>query len=84
MAAREAMIQAPARIIGEWDSSAEGASDLESSGVGASLAERVLALLEWIGVTPMQDGGATGSVSDQISRLVLWPRKPGAGLVATN
>jgi hypothetical protein len=46
VAALEAVAQAPARAAGEGDSSAEGASGLESSGVGASLVERVLGVAE--------------------------------------
>jgi len=46
VAALEVAAQAPARAAVEGDSAAEGASDLESSGVGASLVERVLGVAE--------------------------------------
>jgi len=46
VAALEVAAQAPARAAGEGDSSVEGASGLESSGVGASLVERVLGAAE--------------------------------------
>jgi hypothetical protein len=50
VAALEVAAQAPARAAGEGDSAAEGASGLESSGVGASFVERVLgvAKTDWL------------------------------------
>jgi hypothetical protein len=46
VAAYEVAAQAPARVVAEEDSSAEGASGLESNGVGASFVERVLGAAE--------------------------------------
>lgn len=75
MAAQEVAAQAPARAVSEWDSSAEGASGLESSGVGASFVERVLGVAETNRCEPAWIGSVTGSVSDQTARLALGPTK---------
>jgi len=81
VAAQQVAAQAPARAAGDGDSSVEGASGLGSSGVGASLVEKVLGAAEtsWLRLARM--GGVTGSVSDQTSRLAQGPTTPGAGHV---
>lgn len=84
MAAQAAAVQAPARTVGKWDSSAEGVSGLESSDGGASVVERVLGVAETNRCEPVQTGGVTGSVSDQTSRLAPRPITPSAGHVRSN
>ncbi len=76
MAAQAAAVQAPARTVGKWDSLTEGASGLENSGVGASHVERALGVAETNRRELVRAGSATGSVSDQTSRLAPGRKIP--------
>lgn len=66
---REALVPSISAERGGVDSSVEGASGLEDGGDGFAVVGRILGAAQPSRLWSARKGGATGSVSDQITRL---------------